>query len=107
MNLKILLLFQVKKPDQQWWYCCPLKGGKDSSIFVMVKEDHVKFEKMIQDGIRKGLHETTADTTLRVIRKFQFFLSRHFKEFELYDKILLVSNQPSRLHGTAKTNLPR
>ena len=38
---KSLHISQVEKHDQQQWYCCPLKGGNDSSIFIMGKKDHV------------------------------------------------------------------
>ena len=41
-----------------------LKDYKDSSVFIMHKNDFVnKSEEMIQDGAGKGVHETSTNTT--------------------------------------------
>ena len=41
-----------------------LKDYKDSSVFIMDKNDFVnKSEEMIQDGVGKGVHETSTNTT--------------------------------------------
>lgn len=41
-----------------------LKDYKDSSVFIMHKNDFVnKSEEMIQDGVGKGVHETSTNTT--------------------------------------------
>lgn len=40
-----------------------LKGYKDSNVFIMHKKDFVnKSEEMIQDGVGKGVHETSTNT---------------------------------------------
>ena len=47
----------------------------------MDKKGYVnKFEEIIKDEIRKGIHETTTDTCLDNLREFQSYLHRNFKE---------------------------
>ena len=52
-----------------------LNGGKDSSIVIMDEKDFAnKFEEKARDEIRKGVYETSTDSTLNKFRKFQSFI---------------------------------
>ena len=62
---------------------------------------------MIEEGITQGKYETTTDSTLSDLSSFQDSLYRNFSNSSSptldYTHICPVSNQPSRLHTTAKT----
>ena len=71
----------------------------------MDKCDYIqKLEDMIEEGISKGTYERTDDTTLQDLKRFQDFLYRNFYYYINYQKIYPHSNQPAKLHGTAKTH---
>lgn len=57
----------------------------------------------LKNSSSEGVHAPTNDTTLEDLILFQSFLFRNFKKCENYEKMLPVSNQPERLHGTAKS----
>ena len=59
---------------------------------------------MIDDGIKNKIYEETTDNTLKDLKNFQDFLYRNFKDYENYDEMRPVSNQPARLYDTAKTH---
>ena len=60
---------------------------------------------MIDRGIKNGIYTPTEDNTLNYLRKFQDFLWRNFKDnFERYEDMRPVSNQPGRVHTTAETH---
>ena len=61
-------------------------------------------QKMIDDGIKNKMYEETANDTLKDLKNFPKFLLRNFKNYENYDDMRPVSNQPDKLYGTAKTN---
>ena len=82
-----------------------VSGDKDSCIVLMNKKDYVsKIQKMIDDGIRKGVYSATSDNTLQELKQFQNILYRNFKNYEHYDKMFPSSNQPGQIYGTAKTH---
>ena len=63
-----------------------LSGNKDSSVVIMNKADYVKkVNGMINEGIRQGKYEMTADTNHKDLEKFQSFLYRNFKSLILCD----------------------
>ena len=57
----------------------------------------------LKNSSSEGVYAPTNDTTLEDLKLFQKFLFRNFKKSENYEKMLPVSNQPERLHGTAKS----
>ena len=59
---------------------------------------------MIDEGIENGIYSVTEDKTLEDLRLFCSFLYCNFKKYEHYEKMLLTSNQPGQLYGTAKTH---
>ena len=59
---------------------------------------------MIDDSITCGVYITTTDNTLKNLKTFRDFLYRNFKDHLKYEKILLTSNQPAQLYGSAKTH---
>ena len=59
---------------------------------------------MIDNVIKNKIYEETADNTLKDSKTFQEFLYRNSKDYENYDDINPVSNQPDQLYGTAKTH---
>ena len=59
---------------------------------------------MIDNGIKNEIYEETADNTLKDLKTFQEFLYRNSKDYENYDDMNPVSNQPDQLYGTAKTH---
>ena len=82
-----------------------LNGDKDSSVVIMNRTNYNNImQKMIDDGIKNKLYEETTDITLKNLKNFQDFLYRNFKDYENYDEMRPVSNQPARLYGTAKTH---
>ena len=82
-----------------------LNGDKDSSVVIMNRTNYNNImQKMIDDGIKNKIYEETTDSTLKDLKNFQDFLYRNFKDYENYDEMRPVSNQPARLYGTAKTH---
>ena len=82
-----------------------LNSNKESCVIILSKIDYVdKVNKMIQDGITKGVYEVTTDNTHKDLASFQNFLYRHFKCHPDYDKMRPSSNQPARFFATAKTH---
>ena len=82
-----------------------LNGDKDSSDVIMIRTNYNNImQKMIDDGIKNKIYEETTDNTLKDLKNFQDFLYRNFKDYENYDEMRPVSNQPARLYGTAKTH---
>ena len=59
---------------------------------------------MIDNGIKNEIYEETADNTLKDLKTFQEFLYRNSKDYENYDDMNPVSNQPDQLYGIAKTH---
>ena len=59
---------------------------------------------MIDNGIKNEIYEETADNTLKDLKTFQEFLYRNSKDYENYDDMNRVSNQPDQLYGIAKTH---
>ena len=65
-----------------------LNADKESCVIILSKIDYVdKVNKMIQDGITKGVYEVTTDNTHKDLASFQNFLYRHFKCHPDYDKM--------------------
>ena len=54
--------------------------------------------------MRKEIYETLRDTNLDDLIKCQSFFRRNFKNYGNYDKMKIVSSQPAKLYGTAKTH---
>ena len=82
-----------------------LSGDKDTSITIMNKTDYQnKVQKMINDGISKGMYVHTEDTIIKDLSSFQSFLLRHFKDHPQYKDMRPSNNQPARLFATAKTH---
>ena len=82
-----------------------LNADKESCVIILSKTDYVdKVNKMIQDGITKGVYEVTTDSTHKDLASFQNFLCRHFKCHPDYEKMRPSSNQPARFFSTAKTH---
>ena len=82
-----------------------LNGDKDSNVVAMNKIDYNNImQKMIDDGIKNKTYEETADSTLKDLKKFQEFVYRNFKDYENYDDMRPVDNQPAKLYGTGKTH---
>ena len=82
-----------------------LNADKKSYVIILSKIDYVdKVNKMIQDGITKGVYEVTTDNTHKDLASFQNFLYRYFKCHPDYDKMRPSSNQPARFFATAKTH---
>ena len=82
-------------------------GDKDSTVVILDRKDYIeKLQGMIDDGIRDGVYETSSDSTLSDLKKFNDFLYRHFRKShpEMYDRMVCSSNQPAQLYGTAKTH---
>ena len=77
-----------------------------SCLVIMNKGDYQnEMQQMINDGIRDGISEVTADNTLDDLKTFQSFLYREFYgKYEHYEKMLPKSNQLGQLYGTAKTH---
>ena len=64
----------------------------------MKKSDYVtKLDTMIDDGIIKGTYVQTNDNALKELSRFQDFLYRKFRSYELYKDMKPDSNQPARL----------
>ena len=73
-----------------------LKGDKDSSIALMNRSDYIeKLEVIIDDGIKKGIHEVTTDSTLQDLKRFQDFLYINFREYERYKIMYPKNNRPT------------
>ena len=84
-----------------------IPGDKDSSVVIMDKADYVeKLQNMLDEGIEDGIYETSSDTTLSDLQKFNSFLRYHFRKSapELFERMTSTSNQPGQLYGTAKTH---
>ena len=76
-----------------------------SCVVIMNRSDYFKkLQHMIDEGIQIGVYIVTEDRTLEVLKLFRSFLYRNFKKYEHYEKMLLTSNQPGQLYGTAKTH---
>ena len=59
---------------------------------------------MIDDEIKNKIYEETGDNSLKDFKNIQEFLYRTFKDYENYDDMKSVSNQPAKLYGAAKTH---
>ena len=83
-----------------------LSGEKDSCVVIMQGGDYdMKFQNMIDDGIRQGIYSLTVDTTLSDLKKFQDFLRRSFKgKYDRYEYMRPISNQNGKIDATAKTH---
>ena len=82
-----------------------LNGDKDSSIFVMNRTDYNTIMlKMINYGIKNQICGEVTGNTGKDLKHFQEFLYRNIKDYENYDDMTPVSNQPAKLYGTAKTH---
>ena len=79
---------------------------KKSCLVIKNKGDYQnEMKQMINDGIRDGISEVTADNTLDDLKTFQSFLYHNFYgKYEHFEKMLPKSNQPGQLYGTAKTH---
>ena len=60
---------------------------------------------MIQEGIRKGVYETSRDTALDDFLQFQSFFRRSFKNYEHFDKMRPAINQLSFVVMLKRLNL--
>ena len=79
-----------------------LQGDKDSSIIIMdIKMYFEKLETMVKEGIKNGIYKETTDTTLHDLKLFQNLLYRNFKDYKDYEKMIPVSNRPTRLYPSA------
>ena len=83
-----------------------VSGDKESCVVIMNKSDYQnKLQQIINDAISDGVYKVTADNTLDDLKTCTSFLYRKFYgKYEHYEKILLISNQPGQLYGTAKTH---
>ena len=82
--------------------CIP-SGDKDSWVIKMNKQHYIeRLEGMLDEGIKRGTYEQSADTTKQGLQPFHSFLYRNFKNHPNYDKMRPKSNQPARLYATAK-----
>ena len=56
-----------------------LRGDKDSSVVIMNRSDYVeKLERMIEEGVKEGTYKKTENTTLKDLKKFQYFFLQTF-----------------------------
>ena len=60
-----------------------------------------KLETMVKEGIKNGIYKETTDTTLHDLKLFQNLLYRNFKDYKDYEKMIPVSNRPTRLYPSA------
>ena len=80
------------------------KPNKDSYVVILKRRDNInKLETMINKVIESGTFAKCEDTKLNDFKLFQEFLRQNLKNFEKYDKIRTVANQPGKLFATAKT----
>ena len=76
-----------------------------SLYVVTLRTDYVnKLETMINEGIESGTYVECQNTILSDLELFQDFVQRDFKNYQKYDKMKPVVNQPARLFATAKTH---
>ena len=61
-------------------------------------------QEMIGKGMQNGDYAKTEDNTLQDLKRFQDFSYKNFSKYEKCNDMLLSSNQPAQLYGTAKTN---
>ena len=61
-------------------------------------------EKMINNGIQKGVYLETEDNTLRDLKGLQDFFYQNIKNNERYNKMYPTSNQPAQLYWIAETH---
>ena len=84
---------------------CIISADKDSCVVILKRTDYInKLETMINKGIESGTYVECEDTTLSGWKLFQDFLRRNFKNYEKYEKMKPVANQPAKLFPTAKTH---
>ena len=84
---------------------CIISGDKDYCAVILKRTDYInKLETMINKGIESGTYVECEDTTLSDLKLFQDFLRRNFKNYEKYEKIRPVANQPVKLFATAETH---
>ena len=70
----------------------------------MKKSGYVtKLDTTIDYGIMKSTYVEPTDIKLKEPSRFQDFLYRNFHNDEHYNDMQPYSNQPARLHRTAKT----
>ena len=58
---------------------------------------------MVEDGTTEVKYIETTDNTLCDIKRFQYFLYRHFYKQRDYEAMCPRANQPGRFFATAKT----
>ena len=63
-----------------------------------------KLEVMTNKGIESGTYVESQDTTLSDLKLRQNLLRRNFKNYEKYEKMRPVADQPEKLFVIAKTH---
>ena len=59
---------------------------------------------MIKEGIDKGTCTLTEDSIIKDRKNFKQFLKNKFQRYDKLDDMLPTSNQPARIHASAKTH---
>ena len=82
-----------------------LSGDKDSSVVILDKACNKKINRLINDGIGKGVYVVQEnDNTLTELKSLQNFIYRNFKKHEKYKEMRRTSIQPARIFTSAKTH---
>ena len=100
-----ILLIKILRHLINDQHICIISADKESCVVILNRTDYNnKVETMINKGIKSGRYVECQDTTLSDLKLFQEFLWWNFKNYENYDKMRPVVNQPIKLFGTTKTN---
>ena len=64
-----------------------LSGDKDSSVLILYKACYKEKNRLINDGISKGVYVIEENDNTAELKLFQNFIYRNFKKHEKYNKM--------------------